>query len=68
MTRDTTTSNSYEGMAMNRNWMQWTVWALLMALFTGLTLAERWMDLAVALTLAAAFWYGIVPGPHSRRQ
>ena len=50
---------------MNRKSMQWTIWALLMALFTALTLAERWLDLALAMTLAAVFWYGIVPGSQS---
>jgi len=48
--------------------MQWTIWAFLMVLFTALTAAERWLDLLLALTLSAAFWYGIVPKPRSRRQ
>jgi hypothetical protein len=48
--------------------VQWTVWALLMTLFTGLTVAGRWLDLALALTLSAAFWYGIVPNASSGRQ
>ena len=46
---------------MNYKAVQWTIWALLMALFTALTLAERWLDLALAMTLTAVFWYGIVP-------
>ena len=45
---------------------QWTIWALLMTLFTALTVAGRWLDLTLALTLSAAFWYGIVPEPGSR--
>ena len=44
---------------------QWMIWAALMALFTALTLTQRWVDLALALTLSAVFWYGIVPGPQS---
>jgi len=47
---------------------QWIIWAFLMTLFAGLTLAERWVDLALALTITAVLWYGIVPKPRSRRQ
>jgi len=53
---------------MKSKMAQWTVWALLMALFTALTIAGRWLDLALALTLSAAFWYGIVPNASSGRQ
>jgi len=53
---------------MNSKTVQWTMWALLMLLFTGLTLAARWLDLALAMTIAAVVWYGIVPEPRSRRQ
>lgn len=45
--------------------MQWTIWALVMAVFSVLTLMGRWLDLALAMTLAAVFWYGIVPGGQS---
>jgi hypothetical protein len=45
--------------------MQWTIWAVVMSVFTLLTLMGRWLDLALALTLAGVFWYGIVPGPQS---
>ena len=45
--------------------MQWTIWALVMAVFTVLTLTERWLDLTLAMTLAAVFWYGIEPGEQS---
>lgn len=48
----------------NKN-MQWVIWALLMALFTAFTLAERWLDLALALTIAGVLWYGIVPAATS---
>jgi len=51
---------------MSSKTAQWMVWAVLMALFTTLTLAARWTDLALALTLTAVFWYGIVPEPGSR--
>jgi hypothetical protein len=47
---------------------QWTIWAVLMVVFTVLTLAARWLDLAFALTVAAVVWYGIVPRPRSGRQ
>ncbi len=47
---------------------QWIIWAFVMVLFTGLTVFARWLDLALALTLAAIIWYGIVPEPRSRRQ
>ena len=53
---------------MNTKTVQWIIWALLMALFTGLTLAGRWIDLALVLTITAVVWYGIVPEPRSRRQ
>jgi len=53
---------------MNSKATQWIIWALLMTLFTGLTLAGRWIDLALALTITAVVWYGIVPEPRSRRQ
>ena len=46
----------------------WTLWALVMMLFTGLALAGRWMDLAVAMTVVAVLWYGIVPETRSGRQ
>jgi hypothetical protein len=47
---------------------QWIIWALLMVGFTALTLTGRWTDLALALTITAVFWYGIVPRPRSGRQ
>jgi hypothetical protein len=50
---------------MNKKTMQWLIWALLMGLFTALTLAERWLDLALMLTISAAVWYGIVPAAGS---
>lgn len=53
---------------MSSKAVQWMVWALLMTLFTGLTLASRWTDLALAMTIAAVLWYGIVPEARSRRQ
>jgi len=53
---------------MSSTTVQWMIWALLMFLFTALTLAARWLDLALALTLAAIFWYGIVPEIRSGRQ
>ena len=48
--------------------VQWMVWAFVMTLFTGLTLAARWIDLGLAMTIAAVLWYGIVPEAGSRRQ
>ena len=48
--------------------VQWIVWGLLMLLFTALTLTARWTDLALALTVTAIVWYGIVPTPRSGRQ
>ena len=48
--------------------VQWTIWAILMVLFTALTLTARWTDLALALTVTAIVWYGIVPAPRSGRQ
>jgi len=53
---------------MSSKTAQWIVWLILMLLFTGLTLAGRWTDLALAMTIAAVFWYGIVPETGSRRQ
>ena len=53
---------------MHTKTAQWILWAALMLLFTVLTLAGRWLDLALALTISAVFWYGIVPEPRSRRQ
>ena len=53
---------------MTSRTVQWIVWALLMVLFTALTLMARWLDLAVALTVTAVIWYGIVPKPRSSRQ
>ncbi len=47
---------------------QWMIWAFLMVVFSALTLAAHWIDLALALTVAAVFWYGIVPKPRSGRQ
>ena len=44
---------------------QWILCAAFMVLFTILTLAGRWLDLALALTLTAVIWYGIVPEPSS---
>ena len=53
---------------MTSKTVQWTIWALLMILFTALTLAARWLDLALAMTVAAVLWYGIVPEARSGRQ
>jgi hypothetical protein len=53
---------------MSSKTFQWVVWSILMVLFTGLTLAGRWTDLALAMTITAVFWYGIVPETGSRRQ
>ena len=53
---------------MTNKTVQWTIWALLMILFTALTLAARWLDLALAMTVAAVLWYGIVPEARSGRQ
>ena len=50
---------------MNTRSLQWMVWASLMALFTVLTVAGQWLDLALALTVSAVVWYGIVPEPPS---
>jgi len=50
---------------MSRVALQWTIWAVLMAVFSALTLAGRWLDLALALTISGVFWYGIVPRPRS---
>lgn len=47
---------------------RWILWFVLMAVFTGLTLANRWTDLALAMTIAAVLWYGIVPEARSGRQ
>jgi len=55
-------------MIMHNETAQWIVWAALMLVFSALTLAERWLDLALALTLTAVFWYGIVLEPRSKRQ
>ena len=53
---------------MSSKTVQWAMWALLMLLFSGLTWAARWTDLAVAMTIGAVAWHGIVPDPRSRRQ
>jgi hypothetical protein len=47
---------------------QWILWATLMAVFSALTLTGHWTDLALALTITAVVWYGIVPRPRSGRQ
>jgi len=44
---------------------QWTLWAFVMFVFTALTLTGRWLDLSLAMTIVAVFWYGIVPGERS---
>jgi hypothetical protein len=45
---------------------QWSIWAALMLVFSALTLAGRWLDLALALGAGAVLWYGIVPKTSSR--
>jgi len=55
-------------LRMTSKTVQWTIWAILMVLFTALTLTARWTDLALALTVTAIIWYGIVPAPRSGRQ
>ena len=47
---------------------RWILWFVLMAVFTCLTLTSRWTGLALALTIGAVVWYGIVPKPRSTRQ
>ncbi len=46
--------------------VQWALWAFVMFVFTGLTLAGQWLDLSLAMTVVAVFWYGIVPDARSR--
>ncbi|HVP54417.1 MAG TPA: hypothetical protein VMU45_05415 [Candidatus Eisenbacteria bacterium] len=53
---------------MSSKTVQWILWALVMLVFTGLTLTARWMDLALAMTIVAVLWYGIVPQTRSGRQ
>jgi hypothetical protein len=53
---------------MSSKTAQWIIWALLMVVFSALTLTAHWTDLALALTVTAVFWYGIVPRPRSGRQ
>jgi hypothetical protein len=53
---------------MSSQTTQWMIWVLLMAIFSALTLTAHWIDLALALTVTAVFWYGIVPKPRSGRQ
>jgi hypothetical protein len=55
-------------LAMTSKTTQWIIWAMLMAVFSVLTLTAHWTDLALALTVTAVFWYGIVPRPRSGRQ
>ena len=63
----TSTKRSQE-LVMSSKTVQWMVWSFVMAFFSWLTLTARWTDLALALTLTAVFWYGIVPEARSRRQ
>ena len=37
------------------------IWALAMAVFTGLTLAARWTELALALVITGVLWYAWFP-------
>jgi hypothetical protein len=53
---------------MSSKTAQWIIWALMMAVFSGLTLTAHWIELALALTITAVFWYGIVPKARSGRQ
>ena len=55
-------------LVMSNKTVQWIIWAILMTFFTALTLAGRWIDLALALTISAVLWYGIVPQARSGRQ
>ena len=51
---------------MSSKSVQWMLWAFVMFVFTGLTLAGRWLDLALVMTIVAVVWYGIVPEARSR--
>jgi len=51
---------------MSSKSVQWMLWAFVMFVFTGLTLAGRWLDLSLAMTIVAVLWYGIVPVAGSR--
>lgn len=53
---------------MNSKTVQWMLWAFVMLVFTGLTLAARWLDLALAMTVVAVLWKRIVPETRSGRQ
>jgi len=53
---------------MSSKTVQWMLWAFVMSVFTGLTLTGRWLDLALAMTVVAVLWYGIVPMARSGRQ
>jgi len=50
---------------MRNKSIQWMLWALVMMVFTALTLTGRWIDLALTMTVVAVLWYGIVPEPGS---
>ena len=60
--------NGKQEAVMSSKSVQWTIWAVLMVVFTALTLTAHWLGLALALTVTAVIWYGIVPEPRSGRQ
>lgn len=45
---------------------QWTLWAMAMLLFTGLTLSGHSDWLALAIPATALLWYSVVPSTSSR--
>lgn len=53
---------------MKSRFAQWTLWAINMAIFTGLTVTAKWSWLTVAILASSIVWYGIVPRTRSRQQ
>jgi hypothetical protein len=48
----------------NRSW-QWTLWAIAMVVFLGLTLSGHTTLLGLTMTAVALVWYTVVPPARS---
>ena len=57
---------NHRELVMSTKTAQWTMWAFVMFVFTGLTLAAAGSIWRWRMTIAAVLWYGIVPEARSR--
>jgi len=49
---------------MHNTTLQWSLWAIVMAVFLALTLTDHTALLGMTITVVAVVWYTVVPAAH----